>query len=272
MKFDCNGVNLFYEVKGDEKSTEVVAFFNGVMASTSSWYGCVPTLEKAGFKVVLHDFKGQMKSDKPVPEKGIYSFEEHAREAKQLFDSLGITKVTLVGTSYGGEVSMKFASMYPEMMKTLIIIDSVSEADEVCKNFVLSWKTLCDCYDGEKFFYGMAPSIYGPDYYAKNKELLDNRAKATKAVDNSYFDGQKILYDTFAQDVYMTDQLHKITCPTLIICGQDDILKPQRLSEIIYQNIKNSEFVIFPHCGHVTIFEQQETLNTNILGFVMKHR
>ena len=142
----------------------------------------------------------------------------------------------------------------------------------MCKNFVESWKVLCDCGDGEKFFYGMAPSIYGPEFMEKNKELLAKRAIATKNIDKSYFVGQKILYDTFAQDVYMTDELSKITCPTLIICGEQDILKPPKFSDIMHKNIKNSEYVIFPHCGHVTIFEQQETLNTNILGFVMKHK
>ena len=272
MIYENNGVKLFYEIKGDEKGTEVVAFFNGVMASTSSWYGCIEPLEKAGFKILLHDFKGQLKSDKPIPESGIYSFEDHAKEAKALFDSLGITKVNIVGTSYGGEVAMKFATMYQDMVKTIVVIDSVSELDEVCKNFVESWKVLCDCGDGEKFFYGMAPSIYGPEFMEKNKELLAKRAIATKNIDKSYFVGQKILYDTFAKDVYMTDELSKITCPALIICGEQDILKPTKFSDIIHKNIKNSEYVIFPHCGHVTIFEQQETLNTNILGFVMKHK
>ena len=65
--------------------------------------------EKAGFKIVCHDFKGQMKSAKPVPESGIYSFKEHAEEAKELFDFLGLKKVNIAGISYGGEVGRSFA-------------------------------------------------------------------------------------------------------------------------------------------------------------------
>ena len=48
------------------------------------------------------------------------------------------------------------------MTKSISVIDSVSELDEVLKNFVLSWKTLADTKDGEKFFWGMLPDIYGP--------------------------------------------------------------------------------------------------------------
>ncbi len=271
MYYNHNGVELFYEVKGSQDG-EVVAFFNGVMASTSSWYGCVEPLEKLGYCCLLHDFKGQMRSSKPEPTDSTYSFEQHAIEAKGLFDHLGVTKVNIIGTSYGGEVGMKFASMYPEMVKTLIVIDSVSELDAVCKGFVVGWKLLCDTMDGEKFFWGMMPSIYGAEFIENNMDMLTARAKAMGNIDTSYLVGQKILYDTFASDVYMTDQLHKIVCPTLVICGQDDILKPPKFSDIIHSNIANSEYVIFPHCGHVTIFEQQQLLNTNIVGFLTKNK
>ncbi len=264
-------IELYYEVKGDLKSDKVIAFFNGVMASTNSWDLCVPIFEKAGFKIVCHDFKGQMKSAKPVPESGIYSFKEHAEEAKELFDFLGLKKVNIAGISYGGEVGMKFASLFPEYVQTLTIIDSISEFDEVCKNFVLSWKALCDIGDGETFFWVMAPAIYGPDFLKKERAMLLERGKGFKALDKSYYDGQKILYDTFVQDVYMTDILKNIKCPTLVVCGQNDILKPQKFSEIIYQNIPNCEFAVFPHSGHVPILEQPGILSSIMLGFIIKN-
>ena len=210
------GIRLFYEEKGDPNGRETVAFLNGVMASTSSWSLLCPVFEKLGFRIILHDFKGQMKSDKPA---GPYSFAQHCAEAMELFQFLGVDRLHLIGTSYVGEVAMKFAILYPEMVKTISIIDSVSELDSVLEGFVLGWKTLCDTGDGETFFWGMAPSIYGPDFIRDNREMLTQRAKATKAAPADYLAGQKILYDTFAQDVTMTDELKKVQCPALILCG-----------------------------------------------------
>ncbi|MBR5970747.1 MAG: hypothetical protein IK016_10460 [Lachnospiraceae bacterium] len=43
----------------------------------------------------------------------------------------------------------------------------------VLEGFVLGWKTLCDTGDGEVFFRGMMPSIYGPEFIQKNREMLD---------------------------------------------------------------------------------------------------
>jgi len=42
-----SGVNLYYEEHGDAASTEVVAFFNGVMASTASWAAICPVFVRA---------------------------------------------------------------------------------------------------------------------------------------------------------------------------------------------------------------------------------
>ena len=266
FNYDEN-VKLYYEEHGDLKGKHTIAFFNGVMASVSSWALLWPIFEKAGFRIITHDFKGQLKSSKP---EGPYTFEEHCREAKALFDSLGVEKVHLVGTSYGGEIAMKMAIIYPELVSSISVIDSVSELDPVCEGFVVGWKALCDTMDGETFFYGMAPSIYGPKFMENNKEMLAARAKAIKNNPDGYLQGQKVLYDTFAKDVTMTGELHKIQCPSLILCGEEDILKPPKFSKIMADNIQGSEYITLPDCGHVAIFEKPKELESAIFGFVMK--
>ncbi|MFA5524354.1 MAG: alpha/beta hydrolase [Tissierellales bacterium] len=266
--FNASGVNLYYEVKGDPNSKSAVAFLNGVMASTNSWDLISPIFEKLGFKVILHDFKGQLKSDKPA---GPYTFAEHSTEAKALFEHLGVEKIHLVGTSYGSEVAMKFAILFPDMVESLSIICGVSEIDEVLKGFIDNWEILCDLNDGEKFFWGMAPIIYGNSFYVKNFGALKERAKASRALPKEYFEGQKTLYKTFKDDVYMTNGLYKIKCPALIIAGQEDLLKRTKFSDIIAREIPNTEYVILPDCGHVAIFEQYKVLNTLLSGFILKN-
>ena len=265
---EINGIKFFYELRGNTESTETVAFFNGVMASADSWKNQVHLFEKMGYKILLHDFKGQLRSDKP---KGPYTFSQHALEAKLLMESLGIGRVHIVGTSYGGEAALRFALDFPQTVKSISVIDSVSELDETLKFFVLGWKELAKQKEGEKFFFGMMPSIYGSSFVKKNMEMLKSRAKAFKEISDSYFDGQIELYDTFLNDVYITDQLSRIDCPVLVVCGEDDILKPPKFSKLIADSVKNSEYVIIPNCGHVAIFEKPNELNSMLLGFISKH-
>lgn len=264
--YEHEGVSLYYEVAGDATSGKAVAFMNGVMASVNSWYGFVPLFERFGYKVILHDFKGQTKSAKPA---GPYSFAEHAREAKALFEHLGIERLDIIGTSYGGEVAMQFALDYPDAVRSITLIDSVSELDEVVRAFVLGWKTLCEM-GGEKFFAGMAPSIYGPEFMQSNREMLAERAKATAAAPPEYFEGQKTLYDTFLE-LDITGELHRISCPALVLCGEDDILKKPKFSKLIAQRIPGAEYMLIPGSGHVAIFEKPNELASAMLGFVLKH-
>jgi pimeloyl-ACP methyl ester carboxylesterase len=90
----------------------------------------------------------------------------------------------------------------------------------------------------------------------ENETFLRERAKATASVHPSYFKGQIILYETFLNDVYMTDQIGQIIAPTLVICGDEDTLKPIQFSKMIHEKIKGSKLEILRHCGHVAIFEK----------------
>jgi 3-oxoadipate enol-lactonase len=212
---------------------------------------------KSGYRIVLHDFKGQLKSDKP---EGKYTFEQHAKETIEILKKLNIKTAHFVGTSYGGEVALNIGFRFPEVVKSLVIIDSVSETNKVMVDEINSWIDLCEKKDGYNFFWGMAKSIYGPTFMKENKTFLEQRAEATRHVDPSYLDGQIILYKTFINDVYMTNRLNEIKAPTLIICGMDDILKPPKFSKIIQDEIKGSELVLLEDCGHVAIFEKYKEI------------
>jgi len=265
---NVNGADLFYEVLGNESSEKTVVFLNGVMASTNSWYNIAKVFEALDFKVVLLDFKGQLRSDKP---QGPYTFKEHCEETKAILEHLKIDKAHLIGTSYGGEVAMKFAILYPELTESISVIDSVSELDGILEYFVNSWKVAAVSGNGEEFFNVLVPSIYGNTFIKDNKEFLKERAKAMNSVPADYFKGQIELYNTFNNDVYMTNELKNIKCPAMIICGSEDLLKRPKFSKIIRDNIMNSEYVTIPDSGHVAIFEKEEEVKSILLGFILKH-
>ena len=116
-------VSLFYEVSG--QGAETVAFLNGVAMSTERWAAQTPFFSK-NYHVLLHDFRGQGRST--LVSEGI-TFETHARDMAMLLDTLGIHGLHIVGVSYGAEVGMYFALMYPERVKSLTLGTAVSESD-----------------------------------------------------------------------------------------------------------------------------------------------
>lgn len=263
-----NGNELFVEDLG-LKNNETIVFLNGVMTTTSSWYELSEWFVKNGYRVVLHDFKGQLKSEKPT---GPYTFKEHAEDTIEILKNLGIKKAHFIGTSYGGEVALKIGILFPDFVQTLSVIDSVSELDNQLKSEIKNWIKLCKIGDGYQFFWGMAEGIYSKDYIEKNKPFLEKRAYATKHMDPSYFEGQIRLYETFMNDVWMTEELKTINSPTLVVCGELDTLKPPKFSKIIAKSISQSEYVIIPDAGHVVIFEKPKELLSILIGFIKKNK
>ena len=66
----------------------------------------------------------------------------------------------------------------------------------------------------------------------------------------------------------LLDRLCEIEAPTLILGSLADTIIPIREQNYLYKNIKNSEFVVLPDCGHCSMFESPQVFTALITGFV----
>ena len=57
-----------------------------------------------------------------------------------------------------------------------------------------------------------------------------------------------------------TSFLPQIECPTLIICGADDIILPLRYSRDILRGVPNGKLVVIEGSAHLTTMERPETV------------
>lgn len=260
-----DGISIYYELAGESGTRGTIAFLNGVMASTGSWAFYVSPLVKAGYRVLLHDFRGQLASDKPS---GPYSFVQHVEDLQFLMDHLDIPAAHLIGTSYGGEIAMRAAIEIPKRVRSITVINSVSEMDPLLESFIRSWIALAQSGDAELFYWGIVPSIYSRNFLGTHRNELSERAARLAALPSEFFHGQTELYKAFLNDADITAKLPTIKCPALILCGEEDILKPPRFSRIIAEALPHSQLALIPGCGHVAIFEAAEFILDSITGFL----
>ena len=122
--------DIYYEVL--RTGQETIMFLNDFAMTTESWEAISFFFQKE-YRCVLHDFQGQLMSGKPDFD---FNMEIHVEDMKNLMEHLQIEKVHLLGTSYGSEVGMIFAYTYPEKVKTLTVIDSVSEVDALLRKII----------------------------------------------------------------------------------------------------------------------------------------
>jgi len=256
-----NDVELYYELHGPEDA-EVLVLSNGVLMSTASWAAQLPALSKH-YRVLLYDCRGMWQSEHP---QGPYSMEMHADDLAALLRALDIERAHIAGISYGGEISLIFGVKYPEQTRSLVIASSVSHIEPLLDGFIQGWIAATRARDPEMLFQVTYPLNFSEGWIATNADALKAARKRYKDLDFNAFLELLICFS----ELNITEELHSIKAPTLVICGEADLLKPRKYAEIIANEIAGAELVLIPDAGHAVCWEQPMLFNELILGFLRR--
>lgn len=257
-----NDIHIFYELSGPENAP-VLVLSNGIMMGTASWMFQKTALEQH-LRVLLYDCRGMWQSDHPD---GPYSMQMHADDLAGLLDGLNIDKAHIAGISYGAEISMVFALSHPHKTKSLIVIDGVSEIHPLLRAQTYPWLMAAERNDPElllKTSYGVN---FAERWIIANQVFIDSSVERYAQLDMKAL--AWLMKAFYALD--FTDELAKITAPTLVVAGEEDLIKGREYARIIAEQIPSSEWVMVPGSGHALCLEKPDVLNTLLLGFVTKH-
>ncbi len=283
-----NGFECRYEVSGNLEAKNTVIFVNGIANSLETWNQVKDHL-KSNYKIVCYDLRGQwfseVTSDKP------YSFRGMADDLDALMQSLNIENAHLVGTSLGGEIALWYALMYPQKVKSLSVVASVSEVTALLQRQVNRWRTIAleavqdiDKNNNDKatlkkwghnFYQGAVPELYSNSFLEDNYDVVEQRDMVFQEnCHRDFFKGHVYLCDMFFRlrtDEKLTHRLHEISCPTLLVAGDKDVIKPPVFSEMMVRKIPDSEMRLIKDAGHAVINESPHELGEMIKVFLFKH-
>jgi pimeloyl-ACP methyl ester carboxylesterase len=65
-----------------------------------------------------------------------------------------------------------------------------------------------------------------------------------------------------------TPLLAKITCPTLVIVGEQDVLAPPEVAQAYAAQIPKAQLITLPNAGHLSNLEQPEAFLTAVHAFL----
>lgn len=257
-----NGVNLYYELHGPEGAPVLVLNNGFIMNATTSWVHQTRALSKR-YRLLQYDCRGQGQSDHP---ESPYSMELHADDLSALLDALKIEKAHIAGISYGGEVAQAFTLKYPDKVKSLVLMDTVSEVGAELQIIVHSWVDALKTGDALAFFNATVPWNFSPEFISSNTALLEDAKKRYPMLD---FPAVIRLCEAFL-DVNFTKRLGEIKVPVCIIVGEKDLLKGIRYADILRKNIPHAEFHVLMGAGHASCWEKPQEFNSVLLGFLSK--
>ena len=257
-----NGVELYYELHGPEDG-EVLVLSNGILMSTASWGFQTPVLAQH-YRVLLYDCRGMWRSEHPS---GPYTMELHADDLAALLDALNIHAAHIAGISYGAELSMAFALKYPQRVLTLFLCSAVSDSDSVLRGCINTWTSAAQARDPQRLFEASYMLNFSAGYIHANRAAIESAAARYALLD---MDSVLELLACFDR-LDLTKELHQITALTMVVVGEEDILKPRKYSERIAAEIPGAELVVLPGAGHAVCLEKPALFNAILLGFLVAH-
>ena len=264
-KVKANGISIYYEQSGSGEPLILIPF-------TTADHACyafqVAEYEKH-FTCISLDPRGTGETDKP---EAAYTTEILADDVAAFMQALGISKAHVAGLSLGAAIGMWLGSKYPQNVKTLSLHSGWHKTDPFARTVVESWQVMAKALGSipELVIRGVFPFCFTPELYAARPEYIESlaafvRSRPPQSLASFLQQSNCVL----AHDV--ESQLSKITAPTLITFGRQDILTSTRFAGPLKSAIRNSELVIFEGCAHAPLYEKVEEFNAKTLHFLKQH-
>lgn len=256
-----NGVTLYYEDTGT--GPETIVFSHGLLFSTHQFDAQVAAL-KNRYRVIAYDHRGQGKSE--VTEGG-YDMDHLSEDAAALIEALKIGPCHFAGLSMGGFMGMRLAARKPHLIKSLILMETTADPEPeenrpkyTLLNFIARWI-------GVRVVVGSVMKImFSKSFLSDPAKSADRHLWRERLAGNARSIYRAVNGVITRTSIY--DEIHKISCPTLVIVGEEDVATVPAKAERIVARIPGARLVRIPRAGHSSSVEQPEAVNRAILEFL----
>jgi 3-oxoadipate enol-lactonase len=257
MQATINGTSIFYESQGEGPP---IVFVHGLGGTSNAWHAQRVTLSRY-FRVITFDLSGSGRSDKTKKQ---YSIDGWADDIAGLIDHLKLDSAVVVGHSMGTVIVQKFAAKYPQKTKAIVLAGALVELGPPGKE---AFTKRAETVEKEGMI-GVADAVLGgalsPGTRERNPALTGMVREMLLSNEPTCYAGHcRALISGSAK----ADQA-KISCPTLLVVGDQDPVTPLSLQRQIAGAIANSRVRIIPNTAHLTMLETPEAFNVVLLEFL----
>jgi pimeloyl-ACP methyl ester carboxylesterase len=237
---DIDGLPVFYETEGDG---DPIVLLHGGLADNSTW-----AAQFGGFSphrwVIAPERQGHGHTpDRPGP----ITYEAMADQTVRFLVALDLGPVDLLGWSDGGMVGTLIAAEHPDLVRTLSVTGSGFSSAGYVPGAMEEFLALPPDDEEMALFAAMyaGASPDGPEHFPEMWEKIRT---------------------LWAEPFDWTDQLKRITAPTLVIVGDDDYIAVGHAEEFS-RGVSNGQLAVVPGASHLLPMEKPDLFNELVLAF-----
>ena len=260
-KIRANGVDLHYEDSGGNGTP--IVFSHGLLFSGAMFEAQSRALSPR-YRCIRYDHRGQGQSEDPGGRS--HTIEESYADAVAVIEALGAAPCHFVGLSMGGFVGMRLAARRPELLRSLVVIDSSADAEP--KENIGRYRLLA----AVARWVGIAPIVSQVMPILFSRTFLGDASRQVERARWRRFLGAN--RRTIVRAVLgvieregVASELAAITLPTLVIVGEEDVATTPEKAERIRDAIRGARLVRVAGAGHSSAIEQSEVVNMALADF-----
>lgn len=248
-RYKYNGIELSYSIEGEG---DAVVLLHGWGCDKSIWKSSIEALQ-SHFRVVAVDFAGFGASQEPD---SVWGVEEYTRSVEALLRELGIQCPTLVGHSFGGRVSILYASR--NEVKRVVLTDAAGVKPR--RSFTYYRKVYT-----YKLLKRALPLLIGQK---KAQMLLDQRRAKSGSSDYNRATPmmRAILSKCVNEDLCYV--MPRISAPVLLFWGDMDTATPISDAHKMAKLIPDAGLVVAECAGHFAFLERPELWREALKSFL----
>jgi pimeloyl-ACP methyl ester carboxylesterase len=185
-------------------------------------------------------------------------FDTWEKTARWVLGQMPSTKFALAGLSLGGMIAVEIMQIAAERVSRLALLDTGMRSQNAAEQAVRRARIRLASEGRFELVLGLQMSRFLPAYRLPDKKLVDEVMTMCTETGVEIYKRQEELA---AIRVDRRPDLPKIRCPTIVVCGRDDVATPLAFSEEIATAIKDSELSVIEQCGHLITMEKPEETN-----------
>ena len=214
-------------------------------------------------RIVAYDVRGHGESEVGT---GHYSIEFFVDDLIGLMDHLQIHKAIVCGLSMGGYIALRAVERHPDRILGLVLCDTKSESDQNEARIKRAATIKNVQINGMKEYAAeYVKGVFAPESFDKKSDAVKMiQSIVERTAPLSIFGSLLAL----AARTDTTAHLPKISCPTLILVGEKDLLTPPAAAQSMKDAIPNSILHVIPGAAHMSNMENPETFNKHLVEFI----
>jgi pimeloyl-ACP methyl ester carboxylesterase len=253
-----SGEKIFYETVGE--AGPWIVLLNGYTRTSSDFKLLAKKLAAENIRVLLIDNRGCGQSTNA----GDFTMEDIAADVAAIMGELAIPQATVLGISLGGVIAQCFATLYPQLLAGLVLV-STSRNKHVFEK-IRPWPE--DLAAATAVFAPMVSSYFR----AKNSPLFQALCKNIWQASQSpaFQQGAQAQRSALLRYLSQERDLSPISCPTLILHGEEDAIVPCQEARDMQQALPHAQLHLFAEAGHLLLVEKSTDLFVQLLIFINK--